>query len=114
MVWGVIAYNTRSPLLLIRGTMTNLSGMSMTSTTTCVATNATAPGSSLQQDSARLHTSSVSQDCLHTVAPFLGLPDAQICLFLIERIWDHLRRQVWHPTNLNELETRNEMYQYII
>ncbi|GFV93609.1 transposable element Tcb2 transposase [Trichonephila clavipes] len=77
MVWGVIAYNTRSPLVLIRCTMT--------------------------AQRARPHTARVSQDCLRTVTTLpcaARSPD----LSPIELIWDHLRRRVGHPTSLNELE----------
>ncbi|GFX18218.1 transposable element Tcb1 transposase [Trichonephila clavipes] len=44
MVWGAIAYNTRSPLVLIRGTMTVQRYVDdIQPATTCVATPATAP-----------------------------------------------------------------------
>ncbi|GFW01255.1 transposable element Tcb2 transposase [Trichonephila clavipes] len=57
MVWGVIAYNTRSPLVLIPGHPA----------TTCVGTHTTVPRSHFQQDNARPHTARMSQNCLCTV-----------------------------------------------
>ncbi|GFU24177.1 transposable element Tcb2 transposase [Trichonephila clavipes] len=66
MVWGAIAYNTRSPLVFIRGTMT-ASGMSMTSYMCCYSCNGSQEPFIFQQDNARPHTARVSQDCLHTV-----------------------------------------------
>ncbi|GFW06343.1 transposable element Tcb1 transposase [Trichonephila clavipes] len=45
MVWGAIAWNTRSPLVLIHGTMTTQRYAHDILKTTCVATHATAPRS---------------------------------------------------------------------
>ncbi|GFS73835.1 transposable element Tcb2 transposase [Trichonephila clavipes] len=99
MVWGAIAYNTRPPLVLIRGTMT-------------------AQRSHFQQDNGRPHTTRVSQDCLHTITT-LPWPARFPDLSPIEHIWDHLEWRVWHPRSLNELDARlqyiwNEMSQDII
>ncbi|GFS60567.1 transposable element Tcb1 transposase [Trichonephila clavipes] len=61
------------------------------------------------------------QGCHKTVSALLlsfhGLPDPQTSPS--EHIWDHLGRQVGHPTSLNELEARlqqiwSEMSQDII
>ncbi|GFV25179.1 transposable element Tcb1 transposase [Trichonephila clavipes] len=109
MVWDVIAYNTRSLLVLIRGTMA--------SCTTCVATNEMAARShfSTRQCSA---SQGKGQDCIHTVIT-LPCPARFPDLSPIEHIWDHLRQRVGHSTSLNELEARlqqiwNEMSQEII
>ncbi|GFW77298.1 transposable element Tcb2 transposase [Trichonephila clavipes] len=76
------------------------------------------PGALFQQDNARPHTAMVSQNCLRTVTT-LHWPVRSPGLTPIEHIWDHLGRQVGHPTSLNELEARlqqiwNEMSQDII
>ncbi|GFX86649.1 transposable element Tcb2 transposase [Trichonephila clavipes] len=100
IVWGVIAYNTRSPLVLTRGTMTAqryvyeilqphvLPLMQMFQVPFF---NKTMP------DITR-------QGCHKTISamllPFLGLPDPQFCL------QSSLGWQVGHPTSLNELEVR--------
>ncbi|GFW17378.1 transposable element Tcb2 transposase [Trichonephila clavipes] len=60
MVWGAIAYNTRSSLVLIRGTMTACNHMC------CYSCNGSQE-TFFQQDNARPHTARVSQDCLRTV-----------------------------------------------
>ncbi|GFS98350.1 transposable element Tcb2 transposase [Trichonephila clavipes] len=89
MVLGVIAYNTRSPLVLIRGTMTAQWYVH----------------DILQQDNAQPHTARVSQDCLRTVTT-LPWPARSPDLSPIEHIWDNLEWRVGHPTSLNELEAR--------
>ncbi|GFV50640.1 transposable element Tcb2 transposase [Trichonephila clavipes] len=99
-VWGAIAYNTRSPLVLIRGTTSQPSG------------------AIFQQDNARLRTLRMSQDYLSTVTT-LTWPGRSPDLSPIEHIWVHLGRRVGHPTSLNELEARlqkiwNKMSQDII
>ncbi|GFX26982.1 transposable element Tcb1 transposase [Trichonephila clavipes] len=71
-----------------------------------------------QQDNARLHRASASQDCLPTVTT-LPWPARSPYLSPIEHIWDHLGRRVWHTTSLNELNARlqqiwNEVSQDII
>ncbi|GFX22565.1 transposable element Tcb1 transposase [Trichonephila clavipes] len=76
------------------------------------------PGTIFQQVNALPHTARVSQDCLRTVTTLpwsARSPD----LSPNEHIWDHLKRQVGHPTSLNELEAMlqqiwNKMSQDII
>ncbi|GFX69150.1 transposable element Tcb1 transposase [Trichonephila clavipes] len=76
------------------------------------------PGTIFQQNNVRSPTARVSQDGLPTVTiqPWATRsPD----LSPIEHMWDHLGRQVGHPTSLNELEARllqiwNEMSPDII
>ncbi|GFS70614.1 transposable element Tcb2 transposase [Trichonephila clavipes] len=61
MVWGVIAYNTRSLLLFIRCSGSDSPVVCpLHPATTCVATYETAPISLFQQDNARPHTVRVS------------------------------------------------------
>ncbi|GFX09948.1 l-Fucosyltransferase [Trichonephila clavipes] len=57
--------------------------------TTCVATHATASRSHFSTSNARLHTTRLSQDCLHTVTT-LPWPARSACLFPVEHIWDYL------------------------
>ncbi|GFW44113.1 transposable element Tcb2 transposase [Trichonephila clavipes] len=63
------------------------------------------PGAIFQQDNAWSHTARVSQDYLRTVTT-LPWPARSTKLSPIEHIWDHLGRQIGHPTSLNELEAR--------
>ncbi|GFU78288.1 transposable element Tcb2 transposase [Trichonephila clavipes] len=102
MVWSGIAYNTRSPLVLIRGTMTTQLYVHDILQSHVLPLLQRPPGAIFQQDNARPPTSRVSQDCLHIVTTLPG-PARSPDLSPIEHIWDHLGRRVGHPTSLNEL-----------
>ncbi|GFT12555.1 transposable element Tcb2 transposase [Trichonephila clavipes] len=67
MVWGDIAYNTRSPLVLIRGTMTAQRYVHYILQPHVLPLMQRHPGAIFQQDNARPHTARVRQDCLRTV-----------------------------------------------
>ncbi|GFT03870.1 transposable element Tcb2 transposase [Trichonephila clavipes] len=76
------------------------------------------PAAIFLQYNAWPYTARVSQDCLRTVTTF-PWPARSPDLSPIEHIWDHLGRQVGHPTSLIELEAKlqqiwNEMSQDII
>ncbi|GFU05378.1 transposable element Tcb2 transposase [Trichonephila clavipes] len=81
MVWGAIACNTRSPLLLIRGTTCQPSGMSMTfcNHMCCHSCNG-----SQEPFFNKTMLGLTRQRCHKTISarllPFLGLPDPQIRL----------------------------------
>ncbi|GFX08088.1 transposable element Tcb2 transposase [Trichonephila clavipes] len=118
MVWGAIAYKTRSPLVLIRGTMTAQRYVHDFLQTHVLPLMQWLRGAIFQQDNARPHTARVSQDRLCTVTA-LPSPARSPDLSSIEHISDHLERQLGHPMSLNELEARlqqiwNEMCQDII
>ncbi|GFW60331.1 transposable element Tcb2 transposase [Trichonephila clavipes] len=83
MVWGAIAYNTRSPLVLIRGTMTAQRYVHDILQPHVLSFMQRLPGTIFQQDNARPHTARV-------LLSFLGLPNPQICLQLSISgiIWD--------------------------
>ncbi|GFS66011.1 transposable element Tcb1 transposase [Trichonephila clavipes] len=74
MVWGASAYNTRSPLVLIRGTMAAPRYVHDILQSHVLPLMQWLLGAIFQQDNARSHAARVSQDL------FLGLPDPQICL----------------------------------
>ncbi|GFT98410.1 transposable element Tcb2 transposase [Trichonephila clavipes] len=67
MVWGTIAYNTRSPLILIRGTMTSQPYVHDILQPHVLPLMSRLPGAIFQQDNVRPHTAKVSQDYLQTV-----------------------------------------------
>ncbi|GFX28256.1 transposable element Tcb2 transposase [Trichonephila clavipes] len=67
IVWCVIAYNTRSTLVLIHGTMTAQRYVHDIRQPHVLPLMQRLPGTIFQQDNARLHTARVSQDCFHTV-----------------------------------------------
>ncbi|GFW29598.1 transposable element Tcb2 transposase [Trichonephila clavipes] len=91
MVWRTIAYNTRSPLVLIRGTMTAQRYVHDILQTHVLSLIQRLPGVIFQQDNARPHTKRVSHYCHHTVNTLSWLsrsPD----LSPIEHMWYHLGR----------------------
>ncbi|GFV08387.1 transposable element Tcb1 transposase [Trichonephila clavipes] len=109
MVWGATAYNTRSPLVLVRGTMTAQRCVHDILQPHVLPLMQRLRGAIFQQDNTRPHTVRVSQDCLQMV------PDVSS----IKHIWDHLGRRAGHSTSLNESKARLqkiwiEMSQYII
>ncbi|GFT01798.1 transposable element Tcb2 transposase [Trichonephila clavipes] len=105
MVWSAIAYNTRSPLVLIHGTMRAQWYFHDIMQPYVLPLMQRLPGAIFQQDNARPHTARVSQDCLHTVTT-LPWPARSSHLSPIEHIWDHLGRRVGLPTSLNNLEAK--------
>ncbi|GFT89112.1 transposable element Tcb2 transposase [Trichonephila clavipes] len=118
MVWSDDAYYTRSPPVLIRGTMTVQWYVHDIQQPHVLPPMQRLQGAIFLQDNARPHTSRMSQNCLHTVTT-LPWPARSPDLFPIEHISDHLGRRVGHPIRLNELEARlqqiwNEMSQNII
>ncbi|GFV81791.1 transposable element Tcb2 transposase [Trichonephila clavipes] len=118
MVWGTIAYNTRSLLVLIRGTMTAQLYVHEILQPHVLQLIRWLPGAVFQQNNVRPHKARVSQDCLRTVTTLPWLARSSV-LAPIEHIWDHLGRRVEHQTSLNELvaslqQIWNEMSQDII
>ncbi|GFX96908.1 transposable element Tcb2 transposase [Trichonephila clavipes] len=67
LVWGAIPYNTLSPLVLIRGTMTAQRYVQDILQPHVFSLMQRLPEAIFQQNNTRSHTASVSQDCLHTV-----------------------------------------------
>ncbi|GFY19511.1 transposable element Tcb2 transposase [Trichonephila clavipes] len=70
VVWGAIAYNTRSPLVLIRGTMIAQRYVHDILQPHVLLLMQRLSGAISQQDNARPHTARVSQDCLLVVTTF--------------------------------------------
>ncbi|GFU86199.1 transposable element Tcb2 transposase [Trichonephila clavipes] len=68
MVWGVIAYNTRSPLVLIRGTIAAQRYVPDILQPHVLPFMQRLPGALFNKTMLGLYTASVSQDCLPTVA----------------------------------------------
>ncbi|GFW23544.1 transposable element Tcb2 transposase [Trichonephila clavipes] len=86
MVWGAIAYNTWSPLVMIRGTITAQWYVHDMLQPHVLLLMQWLPGAIFQQDNALPHSERVSQDCLHTVTT---LPWSARSPYLspIEHIW---------------------------
>ncbi|GFT93239.1 transposable element Tc1 transposase [Trichonephila clavipes] len=103
MVWEVIAYDSRSTLIVMHGTLTGqryvddilrphvgpfLNGL---------------PGAVFQQDNARSHTARVAQDFLRHFQT-LPWPARSPDLFPIEHVWDQLKRQLPSCHSVHDLE----------
>ncbi|GFU66739.1 transposable element Tcb2 transposase [Trichonephila clavipes] len=81
MVWGVIDYNTRSPLVLINGSMTAQQYIHDILQSHVLPLMQRLPGVIFQQDNALPHTARVSYKTASALLlPFFGLSDPQICL----------------------------------
>ncbi|GFV29776.1 transposable element Tc1 transposase [Trichonephila clavipes] len=102
-VWGAIAYDSRSTLIVMRGTLTGqryvddilrphvepfLNGL---------------PGAIFQQDIARPHTARVAQDFLRHFQT-LPWPTRSPDLFPVEHVWDQLKRQMPSCHSVHDLE----------
>ncbi|GFV27437.1 transposable element Tcb2 transposase [Trichonephila clavipes] len=67
MVCGAIAYNIRSPLVLIRGTMTAQRNVHDILQPHLLSFMQRLPGTIFEQVNVRPHTARMSQECLRTV-----------------------------------------------
>ncbi|GFW65550.1 DDE_3 domain-containing protein [Trichonephila clavipes] len=103
MVWGAIAYDSRSTLIVMRGTLTGqryvddilrphvgpfLNGLQ---------------GAIFQQDNARPHTARVAQDFLRHFQT-LPWPARSPDLTPVEHVWDQLKRQMPLCHSVHDLE----------
>ncbi|GFU12976.1 transposable element Tcb2 transposase [Trichonephila clavipes] len=89
MVWGVIVYNTRSPLVLIRRTLTAQRYVHDILQPHVLPLMQRLPRAIFQQINVRPHTARVSQDCLHT-GTTVPWPARSPDSFPIKYIWVHL------------------------
>ncbi|GFV30832.1 transposable element Tcb1 transposase [Trichonephila clavipes] len=90
MEWGVIAYNTRSPLVLIRDTMRAYQYVHDILQPHVLPLMQRFPGAILQQYNARPLMARVSQDCLCTVTacPLAAYPPIFLQSSISGIIWD--------------------------
>ncbi|GFW76815.1 transposable element Tcb2 transposase [Trichonephila clavipes] len=103
MVWGAIAYDRRSTLIVMRGTLTVqryvedilrphvgpfLNGL---------------PGAIYLQDNARPHTAKVAQDFLRHFQT-LPWPARSLDLSPVQHVWDQLKRQMPSCHSVHDLE----------
>ncbi|GFY30917.1 transposable element Tcb1 transposase [Trichonephila clavipes] len=103
MVWGAMAFDSRSTLIVMRGTLADqryvddilrphvgpfLNGL---------------PGEIFQQDNARPHTARVAQDFLHRFRT-LSWPARSSDLSPVEHVWDQLNWQMLSCFSVHDLE----------
>ncbi|UYV71316.1 K02A2.6-like [Cordylochernes scorpioides] len=87
MVWGAIAYDSRSPLLRIQGTMTAQRYVDDVLRPVTLPYLKGVPNALYQQDNARPHTARISQQALQDVQ-MLPWPPYSPDLSPIEHVWD--------------------------
>ncbi|UYV75616.1 hypothetical protein LAZ67_13000750 [Cordylochernes scorpioides] len=93
MVWGAIAYDSRSPLLRIQGTMTAQRYVDDVLRQVTLPYLQGVPNALYQQDKARPHTARISQQALQDVQ-MLPWPPYSPDLSPIEHVWDIIGRRL--------------------
>ncbi|UYV66492.1 hypothetical protein LAZ67_4001868, partial [Cordylochernes scorpioides] len=93
MVWGATAYDSRSPLLRIQGTMTAQRYVDDVLRPVSLPYLQGVPNALYQQDNARPHTARISQQALQDVQ-MLPWPPYSPDLSPIEHVWDIIGRRL--------------------
>ncbi|UYV64831.1 hypothetical protein LAZ67_3002104, partial [Cordylochernes scorpioides] len=93
MVWGAIAYDSRSPLLRIQGTMTAQRYVDDVLRPVTLPYLQGVPNALYKQDNARPHTARISQQALQDVQ-MLPWPPYSPDLSPIEHVWDIIGRRL--------------------
>ncbi|UYV83483.1 hypothetical protein LAZ67_23001165, partial [Cordylochernes scorpioides] len=109
MVWGAIAYDSRSPLLRIQGTMTAQRYVDDVLRPVTLSYLQGVPNALYQQDNARPHTARISQQALQDVQ-MLPWPPNSPDLSPIEHVWDIIGRRL-HA--LPQPRSEDELWQMV-
>ncbi|UYV75067.1 EPM2AIP1 [Cordylochernes scorpioides] len=109
MVWGAIAYDSRSPLLRIQGTITAQRYVDDVLRPVTLPYLQGVPNALYQQDNARPHTARISQQALQDVQ-MLPWPPYSPDLSPIEHVWDIIGRRL-HA--LPQPRSENELWQMV-
>ncbi|UYV81760.1 Transposase [Cordylochernes scorpioides] len=109
MVWGEIAYDSRSPLLRIQGTMTAQRYVDDVLRPVTLPYLQGVPNALYQQDNARPHTARISQQALQDVQ-MLPWPPYSPDLSPIEHVWDIIGRRL-HA--LPQPRSEDELWQMV-
>ncbi|UYV77577.1 SCD [Cordylochernes scorpioides] len=115
MVWGAIAYDSRSPLLRIQGTMTAQRYVDDVLRPVTLPYLQGVPNALYQQDNARPHTARISQQALQDVQ-MLPWPPYSPDLSPIEYVWDIIGRRLHalpQPRSEDELWQMNDVYVWV-
>ncbi|GFV05441.1 DDE_3 domain-containing protein [Trichonephila clavipes] len=103
MVWGGIAYDSWSTLIVMRGTLTGQRYVDDILRPHVGPFLNGPPGAIFQQDNARPHTAKVAQDFLRHFQT-LPWPAHSPDLSLVEHVWDQLKRQMPSCHSVHDLE----------
>ncbi|UYV84269.1 hypothetical protein LAZ67_X001712, partial [Cordylochernes scorpioides] len=109
MVWGAIAYDSRSPLLRIQGTMTAQRYVDDVLRPVTLPYLQGVPNALYQQDNTRPHTARISQQALQDVQ-MLPWPPYSPDLSPIEHVWDIIGRRL-HA--LPQPRSEDELWQMV-
>ncbi|UYV67526.1 hypothetical protein LAZ67_5001117 [Cordylochernes scorpioides] len=109
MIWGAIAYDSRSPLLRIQGTMTAQRYVDDVLRPVTLPYLQGVPNALYQQDNARPHTARISQQALQDVQ-MLPWPPYSPDLSPIEHVWDIIGRRL-HA--LPQPRSEDELWQMV-
>ncbi|UYV76758.1 hypothetical protein LAZ67_14001967 [Cordylochernes scorpioides] len=109
MVWGAIAYDSRSPLLRIQGTMTAQRYVDDVLRPVTLPYLQGVPNALYQQDNVRPHTARISQQALQDVQ-MLPWPPYSPDLSPIEHVWDIIGRRL-HA--LPQPRSEDELWQMV-
>ncbi|UYV79773.1 K02A2.6-like [Cordylochernes scorpioides] len=109
MVWGAIAYDSRSPLLRIQGTMTAQRYVDDVLRPVTLPYLQGVPNALYQEDNARPHTARISQQALQDVQ-MLPWPPYSPDLSPIEHVWDIIGRRL-HA--LPQPRSEDELWQMV-
>ncbi|UYV66277.1 hypothetical protein LAZ67_4001183, partial [Cordylochernes scorpioides] len=109
MVWGAIAYDSRSPLLRIQGTMTAQRYVDDVLRPVTLPYLQGVPNALYQQDNARPHTARISQQALQD-EQMLPWPPYSPDLSPIEHVWDIIGRRL-HA--LPQPRSEDELWQMV-
>ncbi|GFU95498.1 DDE_3 domain-containing protein [Trichonephila clavipes] len=103
MIWGGIAYDSQSTLIVMRGTLTDQRYVDDILRSLLGPFLNGLPGALFQQDNAGPHTTRVAQDFLRHFQTF-PWPASSSYLSPVEHVWDQLKRQMPSFHSVNDLE----------
>ncbi|GFT60909.1 transposable element Tcb1 transposase [Trichonephila clavipes] len=103
MVWGSIAYDSRSTLIVMRGTLTGQRSVDDILRPHVEPFLNGLPGAIFQQDNVRPHTARVALDFLRHFQT-LPWPARSPDLSPVEHVWDQLKRQMPSCHSVHDLE----------